>query len=578
MAGKEGKDTNTIPIPVGLADNLIRASSLREGQLYLESLKTYYYSISRLGVQVTDLSARENELQAKFASLSHYVQDKVTSLQSELNAAVIRLRPLTKSCLIEEAAQARARILIVWNGQYRKFANVQVEHDYHPEKGTLPTFGVINQPLYAAGIIKQKDTWGKTTWTNKNGTGSHRPGTGSRNTQPFNTWEEAVHYYLNYYRTCWFRMNDAIMLNRNNWTQTTRQVEWEENHEKYISPKTNSYHDVYDLFLETWEPKEGIEQTWYTEAMLEAEIDRRVSAEHLDYTTTLASYIHFTPIYKQMSWEKYHTKLIEQNFANAVPVATAEMAVQKKKIEDELDQLKEIAAAKLAYDAFVQQLTTELRDVMRILAVHPVEEDSGQQEVIYRNVQQSSTDRNAQITNQFSNQPTMQAVIRIPSLGYIVCQNCGSHEQTDSTHCTACGKAIDPIVVLNVQRSTQGISMNERNQRITTIKQYNLAQKYLRKRADVEAEIVARQQMPQPPPQQPQAPKQKPATPAASPPAPPVQQQPPVAAPVAAPQPVPTPRKRVVPSPVAGQEKQCKQCGTQNNQTANFCQNCGAKL
>ncbi|SRR6266446_3484840 len=228
-------------------------------------------------------------------------------------------------------------------------------------------------------------------------------------------------------------------------------------------------------------------------------------------------------------------------------------------------------------DSFLKRIN-ELKQVMQALATEPIMIGSGQWIKKTRNVQQSSTDRNAQITNQFSNQPTMQAVIRIPSLGYIVCQTCGSRERSDSTHCTACGKAIDPIVVLKVERSTQGISMNERNQRITTIKQYNLAQKYLRKRADVEAEITARQQMPQPPPQQPKPPKPKPATPAASPLSPPSPVQPPAAAPGAPAQPVPTPRKRVVPAPVAVQGKQCKQCGTQNNQTANFCQHCGAKL
>lgn len=218
MAGKQGETVGAFGISTQVIDDMVRVFHIHGGYHYFQLQKLYHSYIAASPVDYsifpdyyspppTDYDARIKELQQKLADLSHHVQDEVNEKQAQLNAAVEQLRQGLRSVLIEEANQARARMLIIWNGQYRKYANVHPmdEKRFDDIKHSRPD--INTPPLLTSGIIEQKGIFGKTTWKTDDF---------GDITLPFSTWEEAVRYYLEKYQDRWFRVNNKSLFNQGN--------------------------------------------------------------------------------------------------------------------------------------------------------------------------------------------------------------------------------------------------------------------------------------------------------------------------------------------------------------------------
>jgi hypothetical protein len=199
------------------------------------------------------------------------------------------------------------------------------------------------------------------------------------------------------------------------------------------------------------------------------------------------------------------------------------------------------------FDAFI----TGLYSVMKILAVEPIEADSGRQEIVMRpGTVRPFADVKNDIANQLSGLTNFTARVK---LGTNAPQNPGKT-------CLSCGLLNNPGVLDCVQCQTKIIGANEYtittikpagyigtqqlDQRIKRIQARNIQQGYLRDRTQVETEIIKRQtSCSGSPPAQPQLPPQQPR------------------------------HARQVPL-----QGNCQNCGASNSPGSKFCNQCGAKL
>lgn len=192
--------------------------------------------------------------------------------------------------------------------------------------------------------------------------------------------------------------------------------------------------------------------------------------------------------------------------------------------------------------------------VMRELASAPVEEDSGQQEIVMgHGIQLSTAEMEARISTLLTNLPDYTARVKIrpnaPQNPGKKCVSCGLLNNPGVLVCTQCGTKIIGVneYTITTLAPGQGIGKTAFDQRIAAIQARNRDSRYggyCRPRQDVEAEIAQRQtQCSGSAPAQPQVPQQPPR------------------------------HARQVPIQV-----NCPNCGASNQSGSKFCNQCGNTL
>lgn len=220
-------------------------------------------------------------------------------------------------------------------------------------------------------------------------------------------------------------------------------------------------------------------------------------------------------------------------------------------LEREIDRL--MASPKMISPRVsIVEFLSDLLAMVRILAVEPIEEDSGRQETVYRpGPVRPFQDIKNDIANQLSGLPSFAARVKIsgnaPQNPGHTCLSCGYQSRPSAMYCGICGiKLSSPNeYTITTLKPAGGIGTQQLRQRIARIQARNLQDGYVRERVTVEAEILQRQQSFQPVPALPHVPQ---------------------------PQRV---QHHVRQVPVQGN---CPTCGKSNPPGSKFCNQCGAKL
>jgi hypothetical protein len=199
---------------------------------------------------------------------------------------------------------------------------------------------------------------------------------------------------------------------------------------------------------------------------------------------------------------------------------------------------------------------SDLLALLRVLAVEPIEEDSGRQEIVMgHGIQLSSAEMAARIANQLSGLPNYTARVKIgtnvPQNPTKKCLSCGHQGNSGAKFCHACGKQLPAPneYIIETLPPGQSIGKTALQQRLAAIQTRNRDPRYggyCRPRKDVEAEITKRQQ-------------QFSGSPALQPQQPPPQQ----------------PKRYGRQVPLQGN---CPNCGKSNPPGSKFCNQCGGKL
>ena len=169
-------------------------------------------------------------------------------------------------------------------------------------------------------------------------------------------------------------------------------------------------------------------------------------------------------------------------------------------LEQEIDRI--IASPKGVIHAkqLLVSFLSDLLAMVRVLAVEPIEEDSGRQEIVYRpGTVRPYQDIKNDIANQLSGLPSFTTRIKIGGNATQnpgkKCLSCGRQNNSGAKFCSGCGTQLPAPneYTIATLKPAAGISVQQLQQRIARIQARNLQVGYVRERVKVEAEILQRQ-------------------------------------------------------------------------------------
>jgi hypothetical protein len=290
---------------------------------------------------------------------------------------------------------------------------------------------------------------------------------------------------------------------------------------------------------------------------------------------------------QQYILEKVSTSLgIPQTFLDLAPLFARHVEIYKRVLQQRnldmwsintrvQDRVKQFEDDRQKSQLFL----TDLREVMRILAVVPILEGSGvrqprkRKQINYHthpaqtlthprkvimHPQRTYQDVRNDIANQLSGLPNFTARVKtnenvlqnpVPQNPGKKCLKCKLLNKYGANYCQGCGKQL-PVLneyTFTTLKPLGGLGKAALQQRLTTIQANNIQQRYVRDRTKVEAEIIKRQtSCSSSAPTQPQKPQH------------------------------PTPQQRHARQvPVQGK---CHNCGASNSPGSKFCNQCGTQL
>ena len=362
LAGKEGKNPDDIPLPYGLVNYFIRAL-VPEKRGFLDAMAAYDQYQYSTGLQVTDLTARLWELRNRLASLPAHRQTEIIPLQAAYTAAKQQREQFFRQLLSGELTGVREHCIIVKKGsayysavpEQPSWNGTPPQASYFLRKDTHNT-----PPIRFAQIPQNGLNWNFTL----RDVAPHRI-----EFLPCSSWEDAVIFYCQAFGHVWFRVEPTLH-DRNWWQQQRSLVRVQYDTHTYNRGNYGLVDQIEEL--EVWTLKPGIEQTWYITSMFEAELSNRLGGGN-------AELLDFLPNQLRDGWGKSHlefgkAQLELQEVTNEI---AAEVARETQQIQSELPLLEQIEATKPAYETFVPEFEEQMRQIMRELAVAPVEEASG---------------------------------------------------------------------------------------------------------------------------------------------------------------------------------------------------------
>lgn len=349
-----------LPIAEELIYGYTRSFWFSPASDYLGLLDNYRRFLSSSGVAapaVPDLAAKGLELQGKIVALPAYVEGEIALLELALEAAELRLQEAYRQQVTTEVAAVRASIIIVQMPQRGLWGLSDVYRNAYRQNSPfagpeLPPRNALYLKLY------------------------NRPQNMVHAGYTFATWEEALVYFLNQHKKWWFQMNGEALLNKSLWTKKREKVYCYIPDKDPVAPHENAdFHalkeKVYVAELEVWQLIEGIERSWYTDAMLEAEVARRFAnvGPHPIVQEQLEEYVKFTEVVAEARAAKEQVMQLRYVELERVTVeVTKDVEAQRKQLEHEADLITKLAEAKGAFDEFVEDFTRELRQVIPLLA------------------------------------------------------------------------------------------------------------------------------------------------------------------------------------------------------------------
>lgn len=474
LAGKVNKNPDDIPFPDEFLDNLIWAV-VPQARKYLDTLDEYL-SLTDASVDVSDLAPRIEELQQKLAAFPAYRELKLLPRRQEIEAEQAKLPHVMRDYLRAEVCAVRDLFYIVKRGStyyisspnyngygtpIDPFYNIVYHYHEHPEDPEAAERDLTPTKLFEYG------------------------------SPPFPSWQAAVSYFWGQLQAhqVWFHAENSVGDQR--WWQHRRaRVScWCRDPHQYQSSSGIEA-------LEVWTLRQGVEDTWYTASMLEAEVNKRVKhveeklkdwdrrppfgeevkqlkdpgIDYLEQELIKSSYGVMSRIYDQISNLNEVTRAIESEKAQLKwenEALTREIGQDTESINHELGLIEIIEQQRSSYEMRVIELEALLRQMMRELAQAPVEDQNGMMQPVPTELPSSEVE--ARIANQLKQLKKFQARVR-----------------------TTDGEA-----TISTLPPTGGISQQDLLALVEEIKQRNLQAGYLRLRSDVEREIASRQ--PEPP-------------------------------------------------------------------------------
>jgi hypothetical protein len=575
VVGKQGGNTDTIPITPEFIGYWIETlptvpDEVKQHSRLEQQYQRQYIDPAQLRqLQVADLKRREHELQKKLAlpQLSPR-QSELRLAEAKYTHAIENLRLALRRAFIAQVEEVTKLCVIIQkgNGYYR------------PQVRSLPDAKVIYELNYVYEYRESEKYRGfQKIFINDLRC--------DRMAGRFRSLEEAIAYHARALQFLWFRAEPT--LRDRNWWQHKRSVV------EFWDDPTKKGNQLKMLELDTWVPKLGIARTWYTEAMLDTMVESTLQAvtdlwtggrmsrpeDNEDLTRFLPAslggndfdYREFwlrcrTPVYERLKEQGIEQGKAVQEAYDARKELTnlrleidGEVSQKTARLEHELRMVAELQTYKLQYDTFVADFTNQLRKVMQVLGVDRIEEDSGQQEIVYRpGPVRPFQDVKNDIANQLSGLPQFTARVKIgenaPQNPGKKCLSCGQQSNSGAKFCQGCGTqlpASNEYTIITL-KPAGGIGKAAFDQRIAYIQARNRDPRYggyCRPRKEVEAEIINRQTVCSggAAPAQPQRPAQQ-----------------------------PHPQRFARQVLVQGK---CPHCGFSNNpQGAKFCNQCGTKL
>ncbi len=418
LAGKEKKSIDDMSIPGEMFSALM--PSIAVEARYRHSLISQYASLTRnSGVQVTDYNERIRELKNKIPQLDAYQLRKMQELEAQVRVAKKLLPVVYKRHLLAELDAVRENCVIV-----RK------DFSYYPvELKNSVSYPDIDYDF---------------------------------SFKPFATWKEAVAYYCDKFATAWFCVENSLY-----------EKEWWQHKISRVSRSLSSTygHWVIEL-LDTWVPKPGIEQTWYTRRMFDVALAMRIEPDNQPYEVrnqinATESYVDYNSgVSKKLRDIQGQIYTAKRNLKEQTEVITAQVGMEKQQIEQELALLNQIQTEQSLYEKEKSELQELLLEICRELAQSPVETDSGLTQEVPTWIETAQVE--ARIANQLKLQENFTARVRTKTGEYTI----------------------------TTDKSDERISETALNQCIADILDRNVAAGYLRKRSEIEEEIAKRSQLP----------------------------------------------------------------------------------
>jgi hypothetical protein len=441
----------------------------------------YQYSA---GLQVTDLNARMWELHNRLASLPAHRHEEISQLKGVLKREEQLLKLDMRRYLLAEVEAVRKQIAFIQKG----FSYITVAPFLDRNRTPPQVYCLLD-----IDRIKTLENPGALPSNYYMNPYFH-----------FSSWEEAASCYCYMFQQqyAWFRVENT--LHDRNWWQKQR-MPIQCRRDKYRKQKLShsQWKELWQVLqwtsqeetiieFDTWVPKPGIERTWYTDAMFEAEL-----AWRLEWLISIHDETYYEK-FKKYQYQGDHRFLKKEQFQELVrnwyldrktldevigfdshsskhltvwqtlqkvtkEIAT-EVAQQTTKIKQELQLLEQIEAHKRDYETFVNEFEEQVRQVMRELALSPVEMDSGLMQEVPTEISSSEVER--RIANDISQLPNFTARIRLVSGEYTI----------------------------TTIKSTEMISQEALEKRKEQIRKNNLKNGHLRRATEVEEEIIQRQQ------------------------------------------------------------------------------------
>lgn len=446
------------------------------------------------------VTGRKETLQTMLTQLPVALARKTASIRRKETNAQQRLREAYREYLLAEVRAARANMLFVEKN--RQFVaviqdDISTAHIFFPNlfshEELYASFKVQAQKYNRDALIifqYEEDKYKGMTYDEL------RNGLPTGFCLFFNTWKEAASFYFHLFRTCWFHINPTTFFDKRNWQKTEREVYWRRSYTGVVwdrniygkglpKPEFREKEDKKRLWLQTWELKPGIENTWVTPTLLEAEIEQAITPDHsIQYTRDdllggLLSletrvfnpkYNHFGSPLEEKTGQLHYLWKQARERTFMVPEQAA-IAAQESQIEAELAMLERIEAEKKTYDAFVAEFREKMRQIIGELAMLPVQQESGlwTEEPIGR---MSYADTAGKLANVLSNLPNFIARVRITN-------------------------EADELVeyIIRTLKPEQGLGEEKLKERIARIKRHMIGEKYVRSKAEVDREISKRHEL-----------------------------------------------------------------------------------